>query len=143
MLRTKQHSRKDSKLPKLLATVLVAMLAMALGATPALAHGHAKYHHWHAKSPDDYAYVATIDCGRGPVTVYSGEDLYAPLVDLKRHRFYAPIAWDVKVNGETVLQDEKPGVPRILKRVARDCSYTDGVAEGTVTVLGPFFGTPS
>lgn len=31
----------------------------------------------------------------------------------------------------------KPGVPRILKRLARDCSYTDGIATGTVTVLGP------
>jgi hypothetical protein len=130
---------------KLLALFLVSLAAMAVGAAPALAHGghYGKYHHAPAKTADDYAYVATIDCGRGPVTVYSGEDLYAPLVDLKRHRFFAPIAWDVEVNGETVLQDKKPGVPGWLKHMARDCSYTDGVAEGTVSVLGPFFGTPS
>ena len=123
-------------MPKLLVTLLVTMLALTLGAAPALAHGHAHYRH--AKQASDYPYVATIDCGRGPVTVYSDEDLYAPLVDLEHHRFYLPIAWDVSVNGTTVLQDEKPGVPRIVKRFARDCSYTDGVAEGTVTVVGPF-----
>jgi hypothetical protein len=130
-------------LPKLFATFLVTLAAMALAVSPAAAHGGPHGKDRHAKTPDDYAYVATIDCGRGPVTVYSGEDLYAPLVDLDRHRFYAPIAWDVEVNGETVLQDKKPGVPGRLKHMARDCSYTDGVAEGTVTVLGPFFGTPS
>jgi hypothetical protein len=129
-------------LPKLLATFLVTMLALALGTAPALAHGHAKHHH--GKQAEDYAYVATIDCGRGDgVTVYSDEDLYAPLVDLEHHRFYLPIAWDVSVNGTSVLQDEKPGVPKGLKRFARDCSYTDGVAEGTVTVFGPFWGQPN
>ena len=128
-------------MPKLLATFLVTMLALALGAAPALAHGHAK--HDRGKQAQDYAYVATIDCGRGDVTVYSDEDLYAPLVDLEHHRFYLPIAWDVSVNGTTVLQDEKPGVPKRLKRFARDCSYTDGVAEGTVTVFGPFWGQPN
>ncbi len=28
-------------------------------------------------------------------------------------------------------------MPRLLKRLAMKCSYTDGVATGTVTVLGP------
>lgn len=124
-------------MPKLLATTLVTMLVLALSAAPALAHSR------HYKQASDYAYVATIDCGDGPVTVYSDEDLYAPLVDLDHSRYYAPIAWDVAVNGTTVLQDEKPGVPRGLKRRAHDCSYSDGVAEGTVTVLGPFRGLPS
>ena len=73
----------------------------------------------HAKQASDYAYVATIDCGRGDVTVYSDEDLYAPLVDLEHHRMYLPIAWDVEVDGPTVLQDEKPHVPKGLKRFAR------------------------
>ena len=90
----------------------------------------------HEAAPD-YVYTATIDCGRGPVEVVSEEDLWAPLVDLKRHRQYLPIAWDVEVQGHPVVQEEKPGVPRILKRFAMKCSYTDGVATGTVTVLGP------
>jgi hypothetical protein len=132
-------------LPKLLATFLVTMLALTLGAAPALAHGHGhgRAHYRHAKQASDYAYVATIDCGRGDVTVYSDEDLYAPLVDLEHHRTYLPIAWDVEVDGHTVLQDEKPNVPRFLKRLAKTCSYTDGVATGTVTVLGPLPGVPN
>ena len=132
-------------MPKFLATFLVTMLALALGAAPALAHGHGhgRAHHRHAKQASDYAYVATIDCGRGDVTVYSDEDLYAPLVDLDHHRTYLPIAWDVEVDGQTVLQDEKPHVPKLLKRIAKKCSYTDGVATGTVTVLGPLPGVPN
>ena len=117
-------------MPKLLATVLVAMLALALGAAPALAHGKDRH-------KPDYVYTATIDCGRGPVTVVSEEDLWAPLVDLERHRQYLPIAWDVEVDGQPIVQEEKPGVPPGLKRLAKDCSYADGVATGTVTVLGP------
>ena len=130
-------------MPKLLATFLVTMLSLALGAAPALAHGHGRAHHRHAKQASDYAYVATIDCGRGEVTVYSDEDLYAPLVDLDHHRTYLPIAWDVEVDGQTVLQDEKPNVPKGLKKLAKQCSYTDGVATGTVTVLGPLPGVPN
>jgi hypothetical protein len=130
-------------LPKLLATFLVTMLALALGAAPTLAHGRGHAHYRQAKQASDYAYVATINCGRGDVTVYSDEDLYAPLVDLDNRRTYLPIAWDVEVNGETVLQDKKPGVPRSVKRVAHDCSYTDGVATGTVTVVGPLPGVPN
>ena len=121
-------------MPKLFATFLVAMLALALGAAPALAHGKNRHH---AKPQPNYVYTATIDCGRGPITVVSEEDLWAPLVDLKRHRQYFPIAWDVEVEGHPVVQEEKPGVPRFLKRLAMDCSYTDGVATGTVKVLGP------
>jgi hypothetical protein len=129
--------RKDSKLPKLLPAVMVATLALALGAAPALAHGHSQ------RAEHEYPYTATIDCGRGPVTVVSDEDLYAPLIDQEHHRVYLPIAWDVEVNGETVLQDEKPGVPKGRKKHATDCSYTDGVATGTVTVLGPVGGRPN
>ena len=117
----------------MLATALVAMLVLALGAAPALAHGKDR----HAKPQPNYVYTATIDCGRGPVTVVSEEDLWAPLVDQKRHKQYLPIAWDVEVMGHPVVQEEKPGVPRILQRLARTCTYTDGVATGTVKVLGP------
>jgi hypothetical protein len=122
--------------PKLLAAVLVATLALALGAAPASAHKRERHQ-------PNYVYTATIDCGRGPVTVVSEEDLYAPLVDLERHRRYFPIAWDVTAGGMTI-KDEKPGVPRVLKRFAKTCSYTDGVATGTVTVLtAPDFGRRS
>src|SRR5690242_21090989 len=38
--------------------------AMAVGAAPALAHGGHFGKYRHAKTADDYAYVATIDCGR-------------------------------------------------------------------------------
>ena len=135
---SKQASRRAvvviaavTKSPKMLAATAVAvMLALALGAAPGLAHG--KDRHMPA-----YVYAATIDCGRGPVTVVSEEDLWAPLVDLERHRQYLPIAWDVEVDGQPVFQEEKPGVPPGLKHLAKDCSYTDGVATGTVTVLGP------
>jgi hypothetical protein len=111
------------------------MMVTALGAAPALAHG-GKYRHAHKKEAPEYVYTATINCGRGPVTVVSEEDLYAPLVDLKRNKQYLPIAWDVEVDGHPAVQDEKD-VPKIIKRLARKCSYTDGVATGTVTVLGP------
>ncbi len=120
-----------TKSPKMLAATAVAvMLALALGAAPSLAHGKDRH-------MPDYVFAATIDCGRGPVAVVSEQDLWAPLVDLERHRQYLPIAWDVAVDGQLVFQEEKPGVPRGLKRLAKDCTYTDGVATGTVTVLGP------
>ena len=122
-------------MPKWIAALVVAMMVTALGAAPALAHGGKQPR---AKKPaPDYVYTATINCGRGPVTVVSEEDLWAPLVDLKRHKQYFPIAWDVEVEGHPVVQEEKDGVPRILRRLATKCSYTDGIATGTVTVLGP------
>ena len=104
---SKQASRRAvvviaavTKSPKMLAATAVAvMLALALGAAPGLAHG--KDRHMPA-----YVYAATIDCGRGPVTVVSEEDLWAPLVDLDRHRQYLPIAWDVEVDGQPVFQEE-------------------------------------
>src|SRR5262245_38020778 len=67
-------SRKDSKLPKWIAALAVAMLALALSAAPALAHG-GKYRHAKPKDAPNYVYTATINCGRGPVTVVSEEDL--------------------------------------------------------------------
>ena len=121
-------------MPKWFAALAVAMLTLALGAAPALAQGGKDRR---AKHQPDYVFTATIDCGRGPVTVVSEEDLWAPLVDLERHRQYFPIAWDVEVEGHPVVQEEKDGVPRGLKKHATDCSYTDGIATGTVTVLGP------
>jgi hypothetical protein len=104
---------------KLLAAGAVAVVSLALVAGPAS-----------AKKPRDYAYFATIDCGSGPVRVGSGEDLWAPLVDLASGKKYKPVAWNVTV-GEFVLQETKNDAPR---KHAVDCSYSDGVATGTVTV---------
>lgn len=127
MLKATLLLRKDSKLSKLFTAVLVAAFALALGAAPASAHKR-------ERDRPSYVYTATIDCGNGPVTVVSKEDLFAPLVDQQRHRVYLPIAWDVTAGGMTI-KEEKPGVSRTLKRFAVTCSYTDGVATGTVTVL--------
>ena len=82
-----------------------------------------------AKGP--FTYTATIDCGRGPVVVGSTDDLFAPLVELRRKgRRYQPLAWDVFVDGHEIVADNgtTPG------KHAVDCSYDDGVATGTVTV---------
>ena len=45
--------------------------------------------------PADFSFVATIDCGDGPVEVGSTDDIYAPLIDLQTLRKYEPVAWDV------------------------------------------------
>jgi hypothetical protein len=77
-----------------------------------------------------YTYTATIDCGAGPVTVKSTDDMFAPLLDPATGRQYQPVAWDVVAGGRRI-KERKPG-----KRAKRtvSCSYTDGVASGTVTV---------
>ena len=107
-------------MPKLLTAALAATLALALCAGPAA-----------AKPSREYAYYATIDCGSGSTEVGSGEDLYSPLVDLASGKRYKPLAWDVSV-GDTHIQDVKPGAKFTKHSV--ECSYTDGVATGTVTV---------
>ena len=108
-------------MPKLLTASLAAILALALFAGPAVATKPAK----------SYEYYATIDCGSGPIEVGSGEDLFSPLVDLSSGKRYKPIAWDVTV-GDTRVQEVKPGAKPNKHSV--ECSYTDGVATGTVTV---------
>jgi len=108
-------------MPKLLTASLAAILALALFAGPAVATKPAK----------SYEYYATIDCGSGPIEVGSGEDLFSPLVDLSSGKRYKPIAWDVTV-GDTRIQEVKPGAKPNKHSV--ECSYTDGVATGTVTV---------
>jgi hypothetical protein len=106
---------------KLLPASLAAILALALLAGPAAA----------AKPAESYEYYATIDCGSGPIEVGSGEDLFSPLVDLSSGKRYKPIAWDVAV-GDARIQEVKPHAK--LKKHSVECSYTDGVATGTVTV---------
>jgi hypothetical protein len=110
------------KLMRRLATMAILSLAvLALAAGPAA-----------AKKPRAaaFTYFATINCGAGPVEVGSGDDLWSPLVDLRSGKVYKPVAWHVSV-GDSVLAENKDGEP---KKHAVVCSYTDGVATGTVTV---------
>jgi hypothetical protein len=84
-----------------------------------------------AKAPKDgFAYVATIDCGSGPMEVGSGADLWSTFVDLDSGKKYKPVAWHVSGDGFAV-DELKKGEP---KKHAVECSYSDGVATGTVTV---------
>ena len=109
------------KLTRRLATMAILALAVvALAAGPAA-----------AKMPRTaFTYFATIDCGAGPVEVGSGDDLWSPLVDLQSGKVYKPVAWHVSV-GTSVLDENRKGEP---KKHAVVCSYSDGVATGTVTV---------
>ena len=101
-----------------LATTVVVALSLAAG--PAA-----------AKAPKgSFDYYATIDCGSGPVEVGSGTDLWSTLVGLDSGKKYKPVAWHVSGDGFAV-DEVKKGEP---KKHAVDCSYTDGVATGTVTV---------
>jgi hypothetical protein len=77
-----------------------------------------------------YTYTATIDCGPGPVTVKSTDDMFAPLLDPATGRKYQPVAWDVRV-GDRRIKERKPGR---RKKPTVNCSYDDGKAIGTVTV---------
>ena len=102
----------------LLTVAATAALALAVMAGPAA-----------AKTPKaPYTYYATIDCGAGPVEVGSWDDMWAPLIDLESGRKYKPVAWHVAVD-EFFIHEVK----RERKR-AVECSYSDGVATGTVTV---------
>ena len=103
----------------LLAVAATTILALTLTAGPAA-----------AKKPNGpYTYYATIDCGAGPVEVGSWDDMWAPLVDLASGRKYQPVEWHVTVGGLAI--DE---VKRRERKHAVDCSYSDGIATGTVTV---------
>jgi hypothetical protein len=80
--------------------------------------------------PEDFSFIATIDCGHGPVQVGSTDDIYAPLVDLATGRSYEPVAWDVSF-GDFHFVDSKDGA---TLRNSDDCSYVDEWVSGTVTV---------
>jgi hypothetical protein len=80
--------------------------------------------------PADFSFVATIDCGSGPVEVGSTDDIYAPLIDLETGRRYEPVAWDVSF-GDFHFVDTQEGVTR---RNSVECSYVDEWVSGTVTV---------
>ena len=84
-----------------------------------------------AKSPKGtFDYYAEIDCGAGVMKVGSGVDLWSTLVDLDTGKKFKPVAWHVSGEGFAVDENKK-GEP---KKNAVDCSYSDGVATGTVTV---------
>jgi hypothetical protein len=80
--------------------------------------------------PADFSFIATIDCGHGPVRVGSTDEIYAPLVDLATGRSYEPVAWDVSA-GDFHFVDSLEGV---TERNSDDCSYVDEWVSGTVTV---------
>jgi hypothetical protein len=105
-----------------LIAVVTAVLSLALAGTASANQP--------TPDPADFSFIATIDCGAGPVQVGSTDDLYAPLVDLRSGREYEPVAWSVQV-GDNLFEDVLPGAS--LRHVMT-CSYDDGVAVGTVTV---------
>ena len=105
-----------------LTTLFTAALAtLALLAVPAS-----------AKKPvpaGEFDRTAVIDCGDGPLDVGTGDDLWAPLVDLGTGKKYRPIAF--KVSGDGFSVDVANGKPNKHSPV---CSYDDGEAMGTVTL---------
>jgi hypothetical protein len=109
---------------------LGAMLCLAALAVPAVAGAKP-----HAAAAPVYTYTATIDCGSGPVTVLSTDDLYAPLFDPKTRRSFEPVGWDVVYDGQEI-QDVRPGKKPPARHLV-DCSYDDGGAVGTVTIVAP------
>ena len=102
--------------------VAAATLALACIAAPAQAK---------PKPKPKYTYTATIDCGAGPVVVDSTDDMFAPLLDRATKRTYQPVKWNVKVGTKRIRATKKgwKGGPTTA------CSYDDGQAVGTVTVL--------
>jgi hypothetical protein len=106
---------------KLITAATAAILTVGIAAAPAS-----------AKKVDaaGFSYIATIDCGSGNITVGSSDDMYAPLVDLKTGKSYLPIAWHVRFGDQEIVDSNG-----VVSKKARDCSYDDGFATGTVTVI--------
>jgi hypothetical protein len=107
---------------KLLAAGMAALLCLALAAAPASAKKHAA---------GEFSYVATIDCGHGPMVVGSGDDTSNPFVVLKTGKRFQPVEWHVTYPGGAV-DEIIPDAPRGHRMV---CGYDDGFATGTVTVV--------
>ena len=105
-----------------LIAVCTAVLSLAFAGTASA--------HQSPLDPADFSFVATIDCGSGPVQVGSTDDIYAPLIDLKTRRKYEPVAWDVSF-GDFHFVDSLEGVTR---HNSVECSYVDAWVSGTVTV---------
>jgi hypothetical protein len=107
---------------------LIAVLALALGAA-----GPASAKHKPKPQPKPQIYSAKLDCGSGPISVASGEDMFAPLVQRGTGRRFYPVYWNVKAHGH-VIKQTKPGG---WHGHSIKCSYDDGIAVGTVRVLAP------
>jgi len=101
---------------------LIAVLALVVAA-PASAKPKPK--------PKSTVYTAELDCGSGTVTVVSGADMFAPLVERRTGRRYYPVYWSVKVHGHVIKQTKRGG----WHGHSIKCSYDDGSAAGTVRVL--------
>ena len=97
---------------------LTAVTALTLAAAPASA------------KKSEERFPADLDCGAGVIHVDSGADLWSPFVDVETGKKYKPIAWHVTFPGGSV-DELKKGAPT---KHAVECSYTDGVATGTVVV---------
>jgi hypothetical protein len=111
-------------MPKTITTAAIAIAALMLVASPASAKKPQR------QLAQSFSYIATIDCGKGPIQVGSGDDLWSPFVDLKSGKVVQPIAWHVAF-GDERLDENMVGAPN---KHATVCSYTDGYATGTVTV---------
>ena len=108
---------------KTLTVGLSALLCMAILAAPASAKKH---------SASGFDYIATIDCDRGkPMVVGSGVDTASPFVDLKTGRRFLPVEWHLTIGSASYDEviTPSPAGRRIV------CSYDDGWAKGTVTVV--------
>jgi hypothetical protein len=101
---------------------MAALLFLMIAAAPASAKKH---------PPDAFDSVATIDCGHGPMRVGSGLDTASPFVDLKTGKRYLPVEWHVAF-GDTSFDEV---IPNRYKGRRLVCSYDDGFATGTVTVV--------
>jgi hypothetical protein len=116
--------RKDSTMRLPLIAVCTAVLALAFAGTASADQS--------SPDPADFSFIATIDCGSGPVQVGSTDDIYAPLVDLESGREYEPVAWDVSF-GDFHFVETKEGAT-VTRRNSVECSYADEWVSGTVTV---------
>jgi hypothetical protein len=114
---------------KLLATALATMTCLAIGVAPAAAKKPDKPP---KHTADEFSYVATIDCGRGPMVVGSGDNTTDPFVELQDGTTYFPLVWHVKWDGGSyheVLPNPQKGGKHLI------CSYDDGFAKGFVVIV--------
>ena len=110
----------------LFAAGMAALLCLALAAAPAAAKKRGDKH-----SADEFSYVATIDCGRGPMVVGSGDNTSDPFVVLRTGKRFLPAEWHVRWDGGGF--DEV--IPNTYRGRRLWCTYDDGFATGWVKVV--------
>jgi hypothetical protein len=110
----------------LFAAGMAALLCLALAAAPAAAKKRGDKH-----SADEFSYVATIDCGRGPMVVGSGDNTSDPFVVLRTGKRFLPAEWHVRWDGGGFDEVVSPA-PRGRRMW---CTYDDGFATGWVAVV--------